>query len=275
MKRLFLTLSLVAASSFLYKCTKVEYVETPRVEPIFSEQAKGWGQLFAENISSIAVEGQKRRKNKALRSDIDIVSLKMNNYATNLIVSTNSFSNARTHFSEEDLEIVTLFDLFNPGQTEYSKDQKKIINRIKKARKQSDSYIEFSNELALINNDIYEVIPDDQQDVLFYITSTIYYTLETIDDLVKNRILPGLPEKGGITLAHLNMGIQSAHAQAEAGDCDGWWDCWGTCVGSTFDQMTDGSVVGSAAGLACLVFGPECAAAAGVGCSIMATAYWW
>lgn len=49
---------------------------------------------------------------------------------------------------------------------------------------------------------------------------------------------------------------------------------WGQCVGSVINQMADGSVIGSAAGLSCFAWGPPCAASIGIGCTIMALALW-
>ena len=60
MKRLFLTLSLLAASAVLYKCTQVEYVET-RVEPVFSEQARQMGELYAETLTATAKKIKKQK----------------------------------------------------------------------------------------------------------------------------------------------------------------------------------------------------------------------
>lgn len=43
---------------------------------------------------------------------------------------------------------------------------------------------------------------------------------------------------------------------------------WGACVGGKFDDMTNGTTLGSAAGLACAAFGVQCAVGIGVGCLI-------
>lgn len=51
----------------------------------------------------------------------------------------------------------------------------------------------------------------------------------------------------------------------------GWWNRWGGCVGTVLRKMTDGSVGGSIAGLACIAFGPQCAAGVGLGCAGNAT----
>lgn len=51
----------------------------------------------------------------------------------------------------------------------------------------------------------------------------------------------------------------------------GWFDDWGECVGVNLNTMTDGSVGGSIYGLACIAFGPECAAGIAIGCAIGAS----
>lgn len=51
----------------------------------------------------------------------------------------------------------------------------------------------------------------------------------------------------------------------------GWWDTWGDCIGYNLDTMTDGSVEGSIFGLACIAFGPECAAGLAIGCAVAAS----
>ena len=61
MRKLFLTLSLLAVSAVLYKCTQVEYVETPRIEPVFSEQARQIGELYAETLTATAKEMKKQK----------------------------------------------------------------------------------------------------------------------------------------------------------------------------------------------------------------------
>ena len=42
-------------------CGGVEYVEVPRVEPVFSEEAQKWGELFAESLTTVAKEVRKRK----------------------------------------------------------------------------------------------------------------------------------------------------------------------------------------------------------------------
>lgn len=49
----------------------------------------------------------------------------------------------------------------------------------------------------------------------------------------------------------------------------GWLSTSAECVGNVLDQMTDGSIIGSASALGCMAWGVGCAVAVGVSCGIM------
>ena len=106
--------------------------------------------------------------------------------------------------------------------------QKDVPGQIEAARLESDSYIGFSNRLVAINNEIYDLVPLKEQELLFAVTSTMYYGLEAANELVRKGLLSGAPE-GDITLAQLKLGFQSAFAYGESGGSS-WWNDWGSCA---------------------------------------------
>ncbi len=256
MKRLFLTLSLVAASSFLYKCTQVEYVETPRVEPIFSEQAQEWGSLFAEALTTTARQVKKQKIKLNDRNAVFAVSQDViwNTFERRKLITSDqriSFANART--TSEATEFVSLAQVLESD--ELTDAQKDVLEQIEEARLGSDSYIEFSNRLATINNEIPVSVPEEEQGLLYSVTSTLYFGLEAMNELVEQALLPGEPEQEGITLAHLKIGFPSAIASGESGGCSGWWSCWGKCAAGTLGGAGLGALGGGAAGSAIPVLG--------------------
>lgn len=50
----------------------------------------------------------------------------------------------------------------------------------------------------------------------------------------------------------------------------GWWSRWGGCIGDAFKRMSSDTVAGSIEGVACIAFGPSCAAGMTIGCAIKA-----
>ncbi len=224
MKKLFLTLSLVAASSFLYKCTQVEYVETPRVEPVFSEQAQEWGELFAVTLTNTAKQIKHNKISWSDQNSVLDISKKealktFHQKGLQIRVSELELANARV---VENLKTPSLDELIRSNDYDITSSQKKILKRIDKAIVESKSYLEFSNSLATINNEIPSLVPTEEQEYLFKITSTIHFGLESIHELVKQTVLSGTPEMGGITLAHLNLGFQVAQAESGGGS---FWGC--------------------------------------------------
>lgn len=248
MKKLFLTLSLVAVSSFFYKCTQVEYLETPRVEPVFSEQAQEWGNLFAESLTATAKQIRKQEIKLSDRSAVIAVSQNTtwNTFEQKGLVTSDqriSFANART--TREVAEPVSLAQVLESDKLTVA--QRDVLELIEDARAESDSYIEFSNRLATINNDIFVNVPEEEQAFLYSVTSMLYFGLEAMNELVKQAILPGNPERGNITLAHLELGIQSAMASEESGGSS-WWDDWGKCAAGIVGGAGSGALAGAGVG---------------------------
>ena len=141
--------------------------------------------------------------------------------------------------------------------------QKSVLERIEEARLRSRSYIEFTNKLATINNEISMIVPKEEQALLYSVTSTLYYGLEAMEDLVEKALLPGKPEKGVVTLASLEFGLQSATAHGEDDGCGGWWSCWGKCAAGTVGMAGSIAIGGCGAGAA--LGGAVGALAAGIG----------
>ena len=81
------------------------------------------------------------------------------------------------------------------------------------------------------------------------------------------------PSKNSLGLVQIdqNNDIIAINSFDNDDNYKGWWSDWGECVGVNLNTMTNGSVGGSIYGLACIAFGPECAAGVAIGCAIGAT----
>ena len=242
-------LKIIAAAAFmaliLSGCDGVEYVEVPRVEPVFSEEAQKWGELFAESLTNAAKEV---RNQKIKQNDKDAV-FQVSQEATldafeegGLITSDEKTSFDKGTEVDVSVNRVSLAQALE--SEELSRIQKNVLERIEEARLKSRSYIEFTNKLATINNEIPMIVPKEEQALLYSVTSTLYYGLEAIEGLVEKALLPGRPEKGVVTLASLKFGLQSATAHGEEDGCGGWWSCWGKCAAGIIGGAGTGALVG-------------------------------
>ena len=191
-KVILLTVFLV---SFLFLKCEQELIKLPDneiTELTFPNEINEWGKSFAASLNCATVEAM---QNKQLKN-ANISSLGSVNYEK--------------------------FDEFNSSVSKFSKKQLKILGKIAKAKNKSKSYIAFSRKLAKINNEIYDNVPEDEQDKLLYITSALYYGLKEINNLVRDGVLPGNPEGEGITLSSL-VRLKSANAEEDP-DENSWWN---------------------------------------------------
>ena len=176
-------LKIIAAAMFmvvfLSGCDGVEYVEVPRVEPVFSEEAQKWGELFAESLTTAAKEVRKR---KIKQNDKDAV-FQVSQEATldafeerGLITSDEKTSfNEDTETTDSSVNPVSLAQALESGKL--TRIQKGVLERIEEARLKSRSYIEFTNKLATINNEISMIVPKEEQALLYSIQSLQHYIM--------------------------------------------------------------------------------------------------
>ncbi|MCG8476485.1 MAG: hypothetical protein MI784_13535 [Cytophagales bacterium] len=268
MKSLLLKLSLVGVTLFFYRCVSVENVDTPRVNPIFSKQAKEWGGVFSEALISTAEEIKRKKIKLNDRNAVFAVSenVTWNTLEHKELVTTDqriSLASARKNV----IEPMSLAQVL--ASQDLTDKQREILGQIEEARIESGSYIEFSNRLATIHNGIVENVSKEDQVLLYSVTSTLYYGLEAINKLVERSILPGSPEQGNMTLAHLKIKIPSAIAESESGS-GSWWSSWGKCAAGIIGGVGSGALAGASfGGAGCTVVLPlvgtvACGAVGGV-----------
>ena len=252
MKKYILIISLIVMSPILYMCSQVEYVDLPKVEPVFSEQAQEWGELFAETLTTTAKEVRRQQIELSDREAVEKVS---RNITLDIlenkgwIAADDSDFNARVRSSSEvETQLpVPLSELL--ASDELTETQRGVLQRIEEARLSSDSYGEFSNRLATINNEIPAIVPKEEQALLFSVTSILYYGLEAMNDLVDQGLLPGHPEREDIILSQSKSGFSSVMARRRPPRFR-WWRRWGRCVAGTLGGLGAGLLNGAVAGAA-------------------------
>jgi hypothetical protein len=111
--------------------------------------------------------------------------------------------------------------IFSSQLSNFSKKQIGFVEEILQARKKSKSYISFSNKLTEINQRIIKTLPKEEQEPLLFLVSILYYSLEEINNLVREGVLPGNAEGGGVTLNSLSL-LKSADTDGDPNNLS-WW----------------------------------------------------
>lgn len=221
MKNKFAVLTVIMVSFLFFQCQKdwIEETKEEIIEPYFPQESKEWGQLFASNLN-YATKQAKQQKIKFNDKEQIYLSTQMSSID---FLQKNRLKSAKVSFLEQDLCEI------NHKATEHLKNnvfslsekQEEILELIANAKKESDSYIAFSNRLAEINDLILKIVPDKEQSRLFFVTSTLYYGLKEINNLVSEGIIPGTPEGESLTLSSL-VRLKSTNIEDDT-DGGSWW----------------------------------------------------
>ena len=229
MKKILFIITILLVSTTLYMCTADGFSNTEttsKIEPIFSENALEWGNLFGENMIYITKKLKNDKKNFKNRTQLNEFFLKntTNFYNKNGEGKLKNFKKNNSNLTREDIG-----DIISKNIKPLTENQKRVLKQIAEARNKSKSYIEFSNKLATINNNIYSTVPKNEQKRLFFVTSSLYFGLKAMNEMAKQGIIPGKPEgvENRLTLARLGLGLNLAFAQSESdppSTDSSWWD---------------------------------------------------
>lgn len=252
-----LLLLITFSSSLFYQCvpSSTEYRSVETLESNFSAEAENWGNIIASSITNTAKELE---KNNIVLSNKNAVNLAAKENTLNVFENLGYLSKKEKSTlllakkTSNKQESKTLSEVINSEQDNFSKAQLRILKRIEKARNAATSYRNFSNTLIRINEAIYKNLPKEEQAALITITSSLYYGLEAMNELVNEGVLPGNSENNDVTLAQLNKGVISmAHAQStESDEEESWWDSWGKCATSIIGGAVTGATTLGLAGAA-------------------------
>lgn len=197
-----------------------------------------------------------------------------------LVKESNQIEQASSLLESKQLTNQILLEKLN---IKIKKDENSLFNELNKSKnfilKSSDVKISTyeTSDIKSITIPVangYTYVTFSKEDKISEIGMFIKITQEDNKQLVRyynlnEEIIGGFAVNQGI-ITHSFGNINETNKKSTLTN-RGWWSTWGDCVGSSLTKMTDGSVEGSIWGLACIAFGPECAAGTALGCAAAAT----
>lgn len=171
------------------QCSTSEYEkmrDNPHI-PSFPKDVEEYGKAVAKEVRGFTIDAYKNANigfmanRKELESAINLSIKKLN---TNNI-SRSSSESSNYFFSPEHLNA-----LIQVVKT-LSKKQLDVLEAISKAKQESNSSEEFLDKLVEINKFVQDNVPEIEQRRLSMIISTLYYSLQEINQLTEEGYLPG------------------------------------------------------------------------------------
>lgn len=175
---LFITFLFTAIILLLCQCSRTEFddLSTEKQKANFPEVAKQFGLAVAKELNETVRNLHKKGTDYSNANET--VEFKENFY-NDFFKASPSAIKTRSTMSESKISL----EDFVKRVKNLTKIQLDFIDRIIKECGVTTSYSEFYNRLIIINNDIYNSVPEIQQERLFNITSVLYYGMKEIQNL--------------------------------------------------------------------------------------------
>jgi hypothetical protein len=192
---------------------------------------------------------------------VQVVNLINSSPLTNQIILSKISTNVKNEYSLNKAKsalksALSSLDLKNAIISEYENTE---IRSVTIPISENLSYITYTKQDKVWEGGM--LIEIQQENDTYYVK---YYNLN-------KEVIGGLTVHDGIITDAYGIITNSTKSSNSLSKVNGWWSDWGDCVGASLTKMTDGSVKGSVWGLACIAFGPECAAGTALGCAAAAT----
>lgn len=175
---LLITILLLATVLMFCQCSKTEFEDISNKEQIenFPETSKQFGLAVAKELNGTI---RNLHKQGVDYSKANITAEFKESFYTDFFKASSNATKTKSTNSV----VTTSPKEFMRRINNLTKIQIDFINRINNECSASTSDTDFYNKLITINNDIYALVPEIQQERLFNITSVLYYSMKEIQNL--------------------------------------------------------------------------------------------